>query len=119
MAQFGFLVSDFTDRFYGITTNVAVVVIKVFDTTVNVDGVPLKVTLVAPVRICSQNSDALAHCGASGHCFHELAKTGREAEDRAVAVGAANVGCAIEVSVGGLSHRYGLEAIGTVALRAE
>ena len=72
MAQFGFLVSDFTDRFYGITTNVAllvsvplgvttstvpvvapagtVVVIKVFDTTVNVDGVPLKVTLVAPVR---------------------------------------------------------------------
>src|SRR5580658_4012163 len=73
MAQFGFLVSDFTDRFYGITTNVAllvsvplgvttstvpvvapagtVVVSSVFDNTSITAGVPLKATLVAPSRL--------------------------------------------------------------------
>jgi hypothetical protein len=50
-------------------------------------------------QIGSQNLDGLSHLAGGWPCFHKRAQTYRQSEDRPVIVGAAFVGCPVEVPI--------------------
>ena len=75
------------------------VVILDFDFTVNVAGVPLNVTLVAPARLVPRIVTAAPTTPEVGLSFHKRTQTHRQAEDRAAGRSPSTVvvGAAIEV----------------------
>ncbi len=81
-----------------------VVVIAVpAELTVNVAAVPLKVTLVAPCQIVSQDDDFCPHFAGGGYRFHERCKTHGKGKDRTRTEGPATEGCPVESPIGGFN----------------
>jgi hypothetical protein len=80
-----------------------VVVISELDTTLNLAAVPLKVTLVAPVRPVPRILTVTPTLPEVGSVSTN-AQAHSQAKDRAIAVGPARGGCAVESPVGGLTE---------------
>ncbi len=97
-----------------------VVVISEGETTVKTAAVPVKLTLVALVRLVPRILTGCSHLAEGRPHFHKRAQTHGQAENGAVAGGTARKRCPVEVPIGVLDEpRVGASAVRAPALGAE